>query len=316
MPKIKYIDKRFAPATLEVIEEADDIITEYQLEGFKLTLRQLYYQFVARGLIANKQSEYKRLGSIINDARLAGLIDWEAIEDRGRNRQSLSSWPNPQAIIRSAAASFHLDHWHDQEHRLEVWIEKEALIGIIEDICERYDVPYFACKGYVSQSEMWQAAQRMIEHVRNDQLPVIIHLGDHDPSGIDMTRDIEDRLELFVGARIPVQRIALNMNQVRKYNPPPNPAKATDKRFETYYAQHGRESWELDALDPKVISRLIQKEISRHLDVKKFNATAQREQDHIEELKEVSDQWDDIVEDFCVGNRTPEDWDGEESEDS
>jgi len=85
MPKIAYKDKNFSPSTLAVIDQANEIIDEYQTDGLKLTLRQLYYQFVSRALIANKQSEYKRLGSIINDARLAGLVDWKAIEDRTRN---------------------------------------------------------------------------------------------------------------------------------------------------------------------------------------------------------------------------------------
>jgi hypothetical protein len=84
MPIIKYKDFNFRSASLSVIELANSIIAEYQAQGYDLTLRQLYYQFVARGIIPNSDAEYKKLGSVINDGRLAGLIDWDSITDRTR----------------------------------------------------------------------------------------------------------------------------------------------------------------------------------------------------------------------------------------
>ena len=262
MPCETYIDKNFTEATQQIIIQANVIIDEYQSQGFRLTLRQLYYQFVARDLIRNDMKSYKRLGGIINDARLAGLIDWEAIEDRTRNLAGNTHWENPSEILAAAAGTYLIDKWEIQDIRPEVWIEKEALVGVIERICRQLDVKYFACRGYVSQSEMWGAAQRLDEYCRKGQSVVILHLGDHDPSGIDMTRDIEDRLNLFMPyGDITIKRLALNMNQVEKYNPPPNPAKQTDSRFTGYTLKFGSDSWELDALDPKVITALIKKEI-------------------------------------------------------
>lgn len=261
--KIPYITKRFSKTSFAIIACANDIIEEYASQGYVLTLRQLYYQFVARDLIANRQSEYKRLGSIIADGRLAGLIDWDAIEDRGRNTHSPTTWPDPPAIINACAEQYKLDLWEDQNYRPEVWIEKEALLSIVQTACEPYRVSYFACKGYVSQSAMWAAgAKRLYSYLANGQIPVIIHLGDHDPSGIDMTRDISERLELFVGESVNIRRIALNFNQIHQYKPPPNPAKITDSRFNNYATEYGEESWELDALvrceerDRKVLSAI------------------------------------------------------------
>lgn len=154
MPLVCYVEKRFNPATLDVIARANEIIAEYAEQGFALTLRQLYYQFVARALLRNKQTEYKRLGSIVNDARLAGLIDWDHIQDRTRNLLSNSHWTDPAEIIDSAARSFEVDKWTGQEWRPEVWIEKDALLGVIEGVCVELDVPFFSCRGYTSQSEM------------------------------------------------------------------------------------------------------------------------------------------------------------------
>ena len=147
MPKIAYIDKSFRDSTLGAIAQAETIIQEYQSQGFTLTLRQLYYQFVARDLIRNSQREYKRLGSIINDARLAGLIDWYSIEDRTRFLRGLNSWDSPEEIIQETASNYHRDRWNGQKWRPEVWIEKDALVGVIEGVCNELDIDYFACRG-------------------------------------------------------------------------------------------------------------------------------------------------------------------------
>ena len=160
-------------------------IAEYAAQGYDLTLRQLYYQFVSRDLLPNRQSEYKRLGDIINDARLAGLVDWEAIVDRTRNIRALSHWSDPASIVKAAANSFAVDKWADQPKRVEVWIEKDALVGVFEPVCEELDVPLFSCRGYTSQSEVWGAAQRLEKYLMADQEVVILHIGDHDPSGLD-----------------------------------------------------------------------------------------------------------------------------------
>lgn len=180
MPKICYTPKLFKPETLVIIGQANTIIDEYAAQGFDLTLRQLYYQFVARDLLANRQTEYKRLGGIINDARLAGLIDWERITDRTRNLQSNPHWNDAPHVLRSAQGWFALDKWAEQTHRVEVWIEKDALSGVFAPTCEELDVPYFSCRGYTSQSEVWAAGMRLKRYARYGQIPVILHFGDHE----------------------------------------------------------------------------------------------------------------------------------------
>lgn len=291
MPKIPYIEKRFNAKARGTIEQANSIIAEYQAAGLVLTLRQLYYQFVARDLIPNTMKSYKALGNTINDARLAGLIDWNAIEDRTRNVHSRSHWDNPAGVIRSAASSYGLDLWEGQEKRVEVWIEKDALVGVIERPCEELDVPYFSCRGYTSQSELWRGAQR---HINYGVPVVVIHLGDHDPSGKDMTRDIEERLQLF-GADSTIERIALNIDQVNRWKLPPNPAKITDSRFAAYAAEFGESSWELDALDPRKIDKMIRVAIESHLDRELFDERETQQETDRKLLEKCSDNWDDVA---------------------
>jgi hypothetical protein len=139
--------RRFTANTLELIDHANRIIREYQALGFTLTLRQLYYQFVARSLLENEQLEYKRLGRVVKDARRAGLIDWTAIEDRTRNVRSSVSWGSPAGIIAAAAEQYREELWLGQKYRPEVWIEKDALLGIIDGVCDEFRIPHFACGG-------------------------------------------------------------------------------------------------------------------------------------------------------------------------
>lgn len=289
--KIAYVEKRFTAATWAVIEQANEILEEYADQGYTLTLRQLYYQFVARDLIPNKQREYNRLGNIVNDARLAGEIDWDCLEDRTRNLQILEHFNNAEDALTKLAGWYHVDMWARQKYRPEVWIEKDALVGVIERTCQRWDVPYFSCRGYTSQSEMWRAAQRIASHVRGKQVPYILHLGDHDPSGRDMSRDIVDRLKVFLGAKVPFKRLALNHDQVQQYNPPPNPTKVTDSRAGAYIAEFGNSSWELDALEPRVINALIEKHLEGVVDEDQWDEDKNNKAAVKERLYELADNW-------------------------
>lgn len=285
----------FKGSSKVMIHRADEILRAYMAAGWRVTLRQLYYSLVSKDVIPNNMKSYKRLGSIINDARLAGLIDWDSIEDRTRNLKSVPHWKEPSEIIQSAADSFRLDKWATQRVRIEVWVEKDALVGVLERACRELDVAWFSCRGYTSQSELYEAGKRMNEYICNRQRPVVIHLGDHDPSGKDMTRDIEDRLFMFVGSPVKVERIALNWDQIEEYNPPPNPAKATDSRFEKYEEEFGSDSWELDALDLRVIHELITEKVSNHRDDDAFDLLAEEERVKRELLLQSANNWERVA---------------------
>lgn len=266
MPKIAYQEFNFRNSTISLIKHCNAIIEDYTRQGLRLTLRQLYYLLVTLNIIPNTIKEYNRLGNTVSDARLGGLIDWNAIEDRTRALESIGHFETPANVIAAAHNSYRVDRWSTQEVRPEVWIEKEALAGVFEQICTPLDVPYLSCRGYTSQSEMWSAAMRFVGYLNQGKDVMVFHFGDHDPSGIDMSRDIEDRLRMFIShhtldVRFSIKRIALNMNQVEQYNPPENPAKSTDTRFADYQAKFGDSSWELDALNPTILRGLITDEI-------------------------------------------------------
>jgi hypothetical protein len=297
MPQIAYKDIKFQRATLETIELVNGVIGQYKAQGYDLTLRQVYYQMVSRAYIPNNEREYKKLGEIISNGRLAGLIDWNSIEDRTRNLKGNGHWLNARQVIDTYADYFAIDKWAGQQFRVEVWVEKDALVGVIEAACSPLDVSYFSCRGYVSQTEMWIAAQRIARRQRFKDGPptVIIHLGDHDPSGRDMSRDIEARLNLF-GAFPIFHRVALNYDQVEQYGPPPNPTKLEDTRATAYIEEFGHECWELDALEPSVIEELVTDWVLKYRDEDEWEKRADSEQETKTFLKKAAKNWNQVTE--------------------
>lgn len=349
--KLRFLNKKFNPDALAMVEHAVGIIESYKKMGFTLTLRQLYYQFVAGNLFPddrkyamqdgkwvrtpkgsiNAEPNYKWLGDIIGDARMAGIVDWGMIEDRGRITTSVSHWDSPRQILEAAASGYQKDKWREQPNYIEVMVEKQALEGILEPVCGELGVRFTANKGYSSQTALFNTGQRLkqeflkravasgmlhadkgrfplenhfsdfldngiteVSEYADDKTPVtsftrkgieegwprigIIYFGDHDPSGIDMTRDVAARLSRMSDfTPIEVHRVALNMEQVEKLNPPENPAKETDSRAASYIAKFGNSSWELDAVKPDALATMVRDKIMDFRDEDQWDESMEAE---------------------------------------
>jgi hypothetical protein len=276
---------------------ANDIISKYEAAGYILTVRQLYYQFVARDLIENSEKSYKNLARVITKARMSGMVSWSAIEDRNRGHKEYWYDENELNPIIDLPDYIRFDRWARQDYYIEVWVEKEALGNVVSRACDPFMVPHMSCKGYLSASEAWRAGRRFKKKIQEYKECILIHLGDHDPSGIDMTRDNKERLDLFsrFESHITVVRLALNMDQVEEYQPPPNPAKITDPRANQYIKKFGHTSWELDALDPAVIESKIQREIKKYIDEDMWDAVTEEEKEKRAMLRRVYQNWEEIL---------------------
>lgn len=289
-----YLHKTFNEANKLLIDFMNSLIRDYQRQGYVLTVRQLYYQLVARDVVENTLQSYKRVAGLINDAKLAGLIDWDAIEDRTREFLVNSHWTSGSELIRAAAQQYGEDMWDNQECRVFVIIEKEALVGVLRGLCRKYDVPILAARGYPSGTVLRDFAQtHLLPAVDAEQHVKVLHLGDHDPSGIDMTRDLIDRLSMFTYGRVDhnnIDRIALEMSQIEELRPPENPAKTTDSRFGEYRKRFGSSSWELDALTPQYLNNLVEQHIEDALDPWAWEQAIKR-------VKAVKDQLTDRAND-------------------
>lgn len=283
-----YVPRNFNAASLNRIKDANTIIGKYEGAGMIMTLRQLYYQMVSKNMIENTDTSYANLQSLISSARLAGLVSWTAIEDRGRNLKGWDYKTSPINAVKALREGYRIDKWVNQPWRPEVWVEKKALEGVIGQICSELDVDFFACSGYNSQSEQWRAGRRFADYLAKGQRPIVFHLGDHDPSGIDMTRDNTERLAMFAGTKITLVRLALNMNQIEQYNPPPNPAKFSDSRIGDYIKTYNTESsWELDALEPEVMHDLIREAVMRVRDEELWDRMLRQEAEDKMELEDM-----------------------------
>lgn len=296
--KIEYEPWNPKPAAQIVVAQANEIIAEWEADGYTLTLRQLYYQFVGKGWMENTFRNYKNFGNTMTKARMAGMVSWTAIEDRTRTCHSYYFEEDPLEPIESLPAMISFDQWKRQDYYVECWVEKEALGNVIERACSPFLVPHLACKGYLSASEAWRGGRRFRRAKQDGKKCVVLHLGDHDPSGMHMTEDNQNRLDTFAGYHdVEVRRIALNIDQVEQYDPPPNYAKETDSRHDWYVETFNtRDSWELDALDPNVINELITKEIKEFIDDRIWEETRNEERAVQRDLELVHDNWDAIKE--------------------
>jgi hypothetical protein len=298
-----FVPKSFNRKSRQLLGEIELILTNYAKDGYDLSVRQLFYQLVSRNTIPNKQKQYKSLVGLVNDARLAGVLDWQDIVDRGRRAMRPRNWNNPGEMAKEMASQFQIDKWADQPYYLEVMVEKQALEGVLGPVCSELDITFMANKGYSSASAFYRAGKRFGQRADEGKKLMVLYLGDHDPSGMDMTRDIFDRVPLLGGSPmvgpIPpmpldmeIKRLALNIDQVRKYNPPENPAKQTDSRCEGYIREFGSSSWELDALEPRVLANLVRSAVLKVRDDDLWDAACKKEEKMRKELTKFAKTYD------------------------
>lgn len=306
MTFIKYQHFNLRQSSLALIDKINAVIDEFGADGYTLTLRQIYYQLVQANDIPNTPSSYDNLGVLVKKGRLMGLISWDAIEDRNR---AVSPWliqPNQRQVLDGLEQQLAYDLWTPQRVYLEAWVEKDAQANVVERPCAEWRVPFMACRGYMSTSEIYNAGNRFREAADQGKRVAIIHLGDHDPSGWDMSRDNEDRVELIAGFNVEVRRIALMTSQVRELRLPPQPAKVTDKRFAKYMAEYGSESWELDALRPQYLANLLSEAIKSFItDMPLWERTLAEEAKRREPLAALHSRWPDVL-DFLAKPIKPE----------
>lgn len=305
---IKYwIDKKegkfayWQVLTKDLYQWIKEVIREHSELDIKLTNRQLYYQLVGQDLIPNYLEVYKRICAFLTDCRYAGLIDWEHIEDRDRVPEIHADWENVSELIDSAVASYRLPRWKGQDYYVEMYCEKKAGISVLKPLADKYHIYFGYNKGYSSASAMYDLYRRCVKKLLDGRMVVILYFGDHDPSGVDMIRDIRERIQEFlingdydIGTYGPlgdvflVDSVALNKEQIKRFNLPPNPAKLNDSRSKKYIQEHGEDSWELDAIKPMELRKIAKEAILKYLDIDLYNEQIEKENKDKKNLKEFA----------------------------
>ena len=337
--KESFREVRLSKDNKKKLDLINSIINEYKAAGYVLTLRQLFYQLVTRNVIPNKVAEYAKLSNLLKEGRMAGIVDWSAIEDRLRLPYTPAAWDSPEEIMDTVISQYKQPRMAGQENYLEVWVEKDALSGVLKRVTSKYHVPILVNRGYSSASAMYDSYNRFRQALASGQKVNILYLGDFDPSGTDMIRDVYERplemltsqsvyfvrdaydkwveaeydgdeaeaydylsmryqdekeypfafekedgelhfdtLNAFIIDRFKVIPIALTREQIRQYNPPPNPAKRTDPRSKKFISEHGGSSWEVDALRPEVLNNILTNAIESRIDLNKYNAVLRQEE--------------------------------------
>lgn len=314
--KQKFKHVNFKPASLELLDAINEIIEEYQAQGLRMTLRQLYYQLVTRNTIANQERAYKNLGKLLSEGRLTGHVDWNAIEDRLRKPHKVTEWKNPRQIMEAVVAGYKMDRWALQETYIELWVEKDALAGVLEPIADQYHVVLMVNRGYSSQSAMKESAERFrAQYLKGKHQVKILYIGDMDPSGEDMVRDVEERI-YTLSQEVPVQvvKLAITEAQVAQFTPPPNPTKMTDSRAAAYIEKFGMDSYEADALPPDILAGVARGAIEAEIDFQAWANVVDEEDAHKELLRQASEWVMDQLPDEEEPDWSMLDPDGDEDE--
>jgi hypothetical protein len=284
----------------KIIPVINDVLSQYDE---RLTVRQIYYRLISDPytLFENTSSNYNGFDKKLTIAREKGLVDWTRIEDRTRQsiggeghiiNESIEDFIKGQLeSLKDCWLYYDLQMWTSQQNFIEIWVEKDALSSVVARACQDYRILTFPSRGYSSFTEMKRTVDRLEEN--EDKEIYILHLADHDPSGLDMTRDLESRSSGYGGNSIKIKRIALNIDQVTKFKLKPNPVKTADTRSPDYMSQFGQECWELDALPPDELRKIITGEIKKYIDKEAWEARRQEIEDTQEEIK---DRIDEIME--------------------
>jgi hypothetical protein len=288
-----------------VVEKIISISRAYAAKGYRLTLRQLHYQMVSHDPnYVNHDTAYKKLGKILDDCRYSGVVDWNMFVDRGR-KPYLPYWVLDIAdALNDTKKQYRLNLQVGQPCHIEVWTEKDALSEIMQRSTSKYHVQLCVNKGYTSSSAIYESYCRIAQAITDGKDVKILYFGDHDPSGLDMVRDIRERLILMLSMgsqlddifdaddeRFDVIPIGLTMDQIKKYKLPPNPTKMTDTRSDAYVKKFGKTCWEVDALDPDVLTNIIESNIESLLDVDQFNKMVKKQERDKKTLTKLIDEY-------------------------
>ncbi len=269
------------PGYEKIVEEALEVFKQYDSA---LTLRQLYYRLVSKHLFPNTINSYKRLSRIMVKAREQRDVPVNCLEDRSRRilGRGDTGYASAEEFLRrritglkESYKEFTMLMWDDQPKYVIVSLEKDALSRLMSDIANQYSVRTFPTRGYPS----FTYVNRMATYIRNrlkDKPTVVLYFGDFDPSGIDIERDLEDRLRKYDAGDFKVIRIALTKDQIQQYDLPPMPVKRSDARSEGFLESYGDQSVELDALDPNTLKFMVAQSIASNIDLDLWSKKEER----------------------------------------
>jgi len=255
--------------TRELIEAAREILAEHR----PMTVRQVFYQLVSRQATENTQSRYNAVSKMLVTARKENIIPWKWIEDRLRRPRQVSMWGGLPDFAETVGRLYRRDVWPSQPEYFEVWVEKDALSGIFQDVLDDYGVALNVGRGY----DGWDSIHNAAERFRDGEGAAILYFGDFDPSGEDMVRSLRDRLAFF-GCEPEIIKCALTRADIERYSLPPALTKRSDTRRKAFVQRHGDVAVELDAMPINVLRERLVNEVKARMDMQALVETQRIEE--------------------------------------
>ncbi|MBA7519376.1 hypothetical protein ES705_11454 [subsurface metagenome] len=261
--------------TLEFIGQIKDVLDSYD---FALTIRQIFYQLVAKQIIPNLEGKYKKVSRDCVTGRDLGLLPEDKFTDRTRVFDKLSSWLDLKDFMDTVKNAYLKDKWRNQLKYIEIWTEKDALRAVINIITHRYDVGLQIARGQYPRTGIYETSLRY--KAQSDKECFLYYVGDYDPSGLAIYESIKKRLIKYgVNVEIP-DRIALTEDQIEKYRLPSDRAKKTDKNYDKFVEKTGSDRVvELDSLPPDILRKIIEDCIMKNIDYELLGLVQEKERD-------------------------------------
>ena len=251
--------------SIQLLEQVKEIIESYD---FALTLRQIYYQLVAKQIIPNQQKYYMKLSRLCVIGRDEGILPEDAFADRLRQVDKPSSYLDLADFMATVKAAYRKDKWQNQSSYLEIWTEKDALRSVLTEITYPYDVNLMVVRGQVSRTAIYESYERYSKKIEEGNDCYLYYAGDFDPSGLSIYNSLEERIRNYgiAGKYITFERIALTPEQIEDYDLPCDPGKQTDPNYKRFVSEYGDNVVELDSLPPEVLRETVKDCIEQHID--------------------------------------------------
>jgi len=272
-------------ATTELVERAERILSAEQ----PMTIRQLFYRLVSVQALENGTPDYKKLSRVMTDARESGQVPFEWIVDRSRPTYAPNVFDNLQDGLMALRNCYRKDYWQDQPVHVEIWTEKDAIIGSIEPVTDELGVTVRVSRGFTSTTRVHEIASTFSRIVK----PIFVfYLGDHDPSGRAIELDLYDRISSY-GTDFQMARLAIREKDIDDFNLPPLRIKASDTRAAAFRRKFGNRCVELDALPPEELRSRVRQAIEGHIEAEAWGRALAIEKAEQESITSIVGRWID-----------------------
>jgi hypothetical protein len=273
--------------TKSEIEALDEALIKIVARFEPVTVRQVFYQAVNWRLVPKDETKgYRVVQRRLVALRKRGDVPYGCIVDGTRYVHGYQRYDDLDEFTTYAAGLYRKDYWAASDVNVEVWLEKDALKGVlVPTVVNECGLGLHVTRGFASVTYLQEAA----EDIEADGRPTYVYvLTDFDPSGVSIAEKVEQELtQRAPSSDILVNRLAVNREQIERWNLPTRPTKSSDTRASKFRRIHGTDSVELDAIPPDRLRQLVKNAIDGHMEpwrLKQFQIVEREERETLKTM--------------------------------